>query len=33
MDWEFGGSRFILLHLEWIDNRVLLYGIGNCLLG
>ena len=25
MDWEFGVSRCKLLHLEWINNKVLLY--------
>ena len=25
MDWEFGVSRCKLLHLEWINNEVLLY--------
>ena len=29
MDWEFGVSRFKLLHLEWISNEVLLYHTGN----
>ena len=29
MDWEFGVSRCKLLHLEWIDNKVLLYSTGN----
>ena len=29
MDWEFGVSRCKLLHLEWINNRVLLYSTGN----
>ena len=29
MDWEFGISRCKLLHLEWINNKVLLYGTGN----
>jgi len=27
--WEFGISRFDLLHLEWISNEVLLYSTGN----
>ena len=27
MDWEFGDSRCKLLHLEWIDNGVLLYSM------
>ena len=30
MDWEFGVGRYkLLLHLEWINNTVLLYGTGN----
>ena len=29
MDWEFGVSRCKLLHMEWINNKVLLYRIGN----
>ena len=29
MDLEFGVSRFKLLHLEWINNKVLLYRTGN----
>ena len=28
MDWEFEVSRCKLLHLEWIDNKVLLYSTG-----
>ena len=24
MDWEFGVSRYKLLHVEWIKNKVLL---------
>ena len=28
-DWEFGVSRCKLLHLERIDNKVLLYSVGN----
>ena len=27
---EFGVSRCKLLHLEWMDNKVLLYSKGNC---
>ena len=27
MDWEFGVSRCKLFHLEWIDNKVLLYNM------
>ena len=29
MDWEFGVSRCKLLHIEWIENKVLLYNTGN----
>ena len=29
MDWEFAVSRCKLLHLEWINNEVLLYSTGN----
>ena len=29
MDWEFGDNRCKLLHLEWINNKVLLYSTGN----
>ena len=29
MDWEFGVGRCKLLHLEWINNKVLLYSTGN----
>ena len=29
MDWEFGVSQCILLHLEWISNEVLLCSTGN----
>ena len=29
MDWEFGIGRCKLLHLEWINNRVLPYSTGN----
>ena len=29
MDREFGVGRCQLLHLEWMGNEVLLYGIGN----
>ena len=28
MDWEFGGGRSKLLHLEWISNEVPLYSRG-----
>ena len=30
MHLEFGVNRYKLLHLEWIDNKVLLYSTGNC---
>ena len=29
MDWEFGISRYKLLHIEWKSNKVLLYSTGN----
>ena len=29
LDWEFGVSRFKLLHLAWISNEILLYGTVN----
>ena len=29
MDWLFGVSRCKLLHLEWINNKVLIYSKGN----
>ena len=29
MDWEFGVSRCKLLHIEWINNKDLLYNTGN----
>ena len=29
MDWEFGISRGKLLYIGWINNKVLLYSIGN----
>ena len=29
MDWEFRVSRYKLLHLEWIDSKILLYSTGN----
>ena len=28
-DWEFGTSRCKLLHIEWMNNKVLLYSTGN----
>ena len=29
MDWEFGLSRCKLFHLEWTNNKVLMYNTGN----
>lgn len=29
MDWEFGVDRYKLLHLEWINDKVLLSSRGN----
>ena len=29
MDWEFGVSKCKLLPVEWINNKVLLYSIGD----
>ena len=29
IDWEFGIGRCKLLHLEWINNKVLMYSTGN----
>ena len=29
MDWEFGISRRKLLYIQWINNKVLLYGTEN----
>ena len=29
MDWKFGVSRYKLSYIEWINNKVLLYGTGN----
>ena len=29
MDWEFGISRCKLLHIEWINSKVLLLSTGN----
>ena len=31
-DWEFGISRYKLLYIEWINNKVLLYSTGNYIL-
>ena len=28
-EWEFGVSRFTLLYIEWINNKVLLYSTEN----
>ena len=28
-DWEFGVGRCLLLHLEWINNKVLPYSTGS----
>ena len=28
-DWEFGISRYKLLHIGWMNNKVLLYSTGN----
>ena len=32
LDWEFGVSRCKVLHIEWINNKVLLYSTGNYIL-
>ena len=29
IDWEFGISIYKLLHIGWINNKVLLYSTGN----
>ena len=29
MDWELGVSRCKLLHIQWINNKILLYSTGN----
>ena len=29
MDWEFGVSRYTLLPIEWLGNKVFLYTTGN----
>ena len=29
IEWEFGVSRCKLLYIEWINNKALLYSIGN----
>ena len=31
MEWEFGVNIRKLLHIEWINNKVLLYSTGNCI--
>ena len=31
MGWEFGISRHKLVHIEWISNKALLQGTGNCI--
>ena len=31
MDREFGVGRCKLLHIGWINNKVLLYSTGNCI--
>ena len=28
-DWEFGISRYKLLYIGWINNKILLYSTGN----
>ena len=30
MDWEFGFSRWKLVYIEWINDKVLLYSTVNC---
>ena len=30
MDWEFGFSRWKLVYIEWINDKVLLYSTANC---
>ena len=32
MDGEFGMGRYIILRIEWIENKVLLYSTGNYIL-
>ena len=29
VDWEFGISRYKLLYIDWINNKVPLYSTGN----
>ena len=31
MECKFGISRYKLLYIEWINNKVLLYSTGNCI--
>ena len=31
IDWEFDMTRCKLVYREWINNKVLLYSIGNCI--
>ena len=31
MEWEVGVNRCKLLYTEWINNKVLLYSIENCM--
>ena len=31
MDWELGIGRCKLLHIEWMDNKVLLCSTGSCI--
>ena len=30
-EWEFGVSRYKLLYIEWINNKILLYSTENCI--
>ena len=32
MDWEFGVGIYTLLHLEWINSKVLMYSRGSYIL-
>ena len=27
-DWDLGGNRCKILHLEWVSNKILLYNMG-----
>ena len=29
INWEFGVNRYVLLYIKWINNKDLLYSIGN----